>query len=55
MIERMHREVGAGTLADSFDKPIDGVRGERSATLGREHESHLTTLTSRARARTTRA
>ena len=37
----MHREVGAGTLADSLDKPIDGVRGERSATLGREHESRV--------------
>jgi hypothetical protein len=38
---RMHREVGAGTLADSLDKPIDGVRGERSAALGREHESRV--------------
>ena len=37
----MHREVGAGALANSLDKPIDGVRGERSAALGREHESQV--------------
>ena len=35
----VHREAKAGAPANALDKPIDGVRGERPASLGLEDKA----------------
>jgi hypothetical protein len=40
----MNREGKAGTLADALDQPIDSVRRERAAPLGREDEAAVREL-----------
>ena len=40
----VHLEVEATALANALDKPIDGVRSERSATLGREDKAAIRKL-----------